>query len=42
MAEYQTKYGIYEQNCGLRKCTCRSAMMAVAKVMEPYLRDESL
>ena len=41
--QYQTKYGIYEPNCGLEKVHMSFGHDGyIAKVMEPYLRDESL
>ena len=43
IAEYQTKYGIYEPNCGLDNLHMSFGHDGyIAKVMEPYLRDESL
>jgi len=33
--EYQSKYGIYEPNCGLEN-------VHIAEIMKPYLRDEAL
>jgi inositol oxygenase len=41
--EYQTKYGIYEPNCGLENLHMSFGHDGyIAKVMEPYLCDESL
>ena len=43
IAEYQTKYGIYEPNCGLDNLHMSFGHDGyIAKVMGPYLRDESL
>ena len=43
VARYQTKYGIYEPNCGLDNLHMSFGHDGyIAKVMEPYLRDESL
>jgi inositol oxygenase len=43
IAEYQTKYGIYEPNCGLDNLHMSFGHDGyIAKVMQPYLRDESL
>src|SRR6204780_3136829 len=43
IAEYQTKYGIYEPNCGLDNLHMSFGHDGyIAKVMRPYLRDESL
>ena len=43
IAEYQTKYGIYEPNCGLDNLHMSFGHDGyIAKVMKPYLRDESL
>jgi inositol oxygenase len=42
VAAYQTKYGIYEPNCGLDKLHMSFGHDGyIAKVMEPYVRDES-
>src|SRR6202161_2445906 len=39
--EYQTKYGIYEPNCGLENVHMSFGPDGyIAKVMDPYLRDE--
>jgi inositol oxygenase len=41
--EYQTKFGIYEPNCGLETLHMSFGHDGyIAKVMKPYLRDESL
>jgi inositol oxygenase len=41
--EYQTKYGIYEANCGLEKVHMSFGHDGyIAEVMKPYLRDEAL
>jgi inositol oxygenase len=41
--EYQTKYGIYEPNCGLDKLHMSFSHDGyIAKVMEPYLNIEAL
>jgi len=41
--EYQTKYGIYEPNCGLENVHMSFGHDGyIAKVMQPYLCDESL
>jgi inositol oxygenase len=43
VAEYQTKYGIYKPNCGLENVHMSFGHDGyIAKVMQPYLRDESL
>src|SRR6204780_1172817 len=43
IALYQTKYGIYEPNCGLDNLHMSFGHDGyIAKVMKPYLRDESL
>jgi len=43
IAEYQTKYGIYEPNCGLENVHMSFGHDGyIAEVMKPYLRDESL
>ena len=43
VASYQTKYGIYEPNCGLENLHMSFGHDGyIAKVMKPYLRDESL
>jgi inositol oxygenase len=41
--EYQTKYGIYEPNCGLENVHMSFGHDGyIAEVMKPYLRDEAL
>jgi len=41
--EYQTKYGIYEPNCGLEKVHLSFGHDGyIAEVMKPFLRDEAL
>jgi len=41
--EYQTKYGIYEPNCGLEKVHMSFGHDGyIAEVMKPYLPDEAL
>jgi len=41
--EYQTKYGIYEPNCGLEKVHMSFGHDGyIAEVMKPYLQDEAL
>ena len=41
--EYQTKYGIYEQNCGLENVHMSFGHDGyIAEVMKPYLPDEAL
>lgn len=41
--QYQTKYGIYEPNCGLENVHMSFGHDGyIAEVMKPYLRDESL
>ena len=41
--EYQTKYGIYEPNCGLEKVHMSFGHDGyIAEVMKPYLLDEAL
>ncbi|MDT7815643.1 MAG: inositol oxygenase, partial [Acidobacteriaceae bacterium] len=43
VARYQTKYGIYEPNCGLDNVHMSFGHDGyIAKVMQPFLRDESL
>jgi inositol oxygenase len=43
IARNQTKYGIYEPNCGLDNLHMSFGHDGyIAKVMQPYLRDESL
>jgi len=43
VAEYQTKFGIYEPNCGLENVHMSFGHDGyIAEVMKPYLRDESL
>jgi len=41
--EYQSKYGIYEPNCGLENVHMSFGHDGyIAKIMKPYLRDEAL
>ena len=41
--EYQTKYGIYEPNCGLENVHMSFGHDGyIAEIMKPYLRDEAL
>jgi inositol oxygenase len=43
VAEYQTKYGIYEPNCGLENVHMSFGHDGyIAEVMKPYLPDEAL
>ena len=43
MPEYQSKYGIYEPNCGLENVHMSFGHDGyIAKIMKPYLRDEAL
>lgn len=43
IAEYQTKYGIYEPGCGMEKLHLSFGHDGyIAEVMKPYLRDEAL
>ena len=43
VAEYQTKYGIYEPNCGLENVHMSFGHDGyIAEVMKPYLQDEAL
>src|ERR1700742_2784936 len=42
VAQYQTKFGIYEPNCGLDKLHLSFGHDGyIARVMEPYVREES-
>jgi inositol oxygenase len=43
VAQYQTKYGIYELNCGLENVHLSFGHDGyIAEVMKPYLQDEAL